>query len=118
MKAFALIPALLLSATPALATPEVDPVFSIDFGPATSIRSCRLEKGGPFLGVCYNRVVTSRASILSVPVSPWKRVVEHVVRLDCRRRIAYPEGSTRQAVANEFCPQVVIGVLPPAPFLF
>ena len=118
MQPLAIIPALLLATVPTPTNPEVDPVFSIDFGPATSIRSCRLEKGGPFLGVCYNRVVTSRASILSVPVSPWKRVVEHVVRLDCRRRIAYPEGSTRQAVANEFCPQVVVGVLPPAPFLF
>ena len=117
MKVLTLIPALLIGATPALATPEVEPVFSIERGAAKSIRSCGLGYGQPFLGVCYNQTTTSRASILSVPVSPFKRVVERVVRLDCRSRVAYPEGSTRAAVVAEFCPQVVAETLAPAPFL-
>ena len=117
MKALALIPALLIGATPALATPELKPSFSIDRGAAKSIRSCRLDYGQPFYAVCYNQTTTFRASLLSVPVSPFKRVVERVVRLECRSRIAYPEGSTRAAVVEEFCPQVVEGTLAPAPFL-
>ena len=117
MKAFALIPAALIAATPALATPTVDPSFEIERGAANNIRSCSYEAYGPLVAVCYNQTTTSRASILGVPVSPWKRVVERVVRLDCRSRIAYPEGSTRAAVVREFCPQVIAGTLPAAPFL-
>ena len=118
MKALALIPAALIAATPALATPTLSPSFEIERGSANNIRSCAQEAYGRLVAVCYNQTTTSRASIFGVPVSPWKRVVERVVRLDCRTRIAYPEGSTRAAVVREFCPQVLVGVLPPAPFLF
>ena len=118
MQPLAIIPALLLAAVPTPTKPDVDPSFGVEVGEPTSIRSCVLKVGGPFIGVCYNRVVTSRASILSVPVSPWKRVVERVERLDCSRRIPYAFGSVRNQVAKEYCPQVRAGTLPPAPFLF
>ena len=118
MKALALIPALLISASPAVATP-VDPGFSqgqVTRGSAFAIRSCRIGFGGPMLGVCYNQITSGE-------VFPFSRGVgleinrERLVQTDCRTRIAYPSGSTRGAVVNEFCPQVIQGTLAPAPFL-
>ena len=117
MKALALIPALLIGAS-ATATP-VDPGFSqgtITRGSAQSVRSCRLGFGEPFLGVCYNQVTSGQVFPFSRGVGISVRK-ERVVRLDCRSRVACPEGSTRAAVVAQFCPQVVQGTLAPAPFL-
>jgi hypothetical protein len=107
--------ALAVTASAAVAAP-VDPGFSqgipvtIDRSGAASIRACATEFGGLYTAVCYNQTTDLNVGRLT-------RSTERVVRVDCRTRIAYPEGSVRGAVSKEFCPQVFDGSLDPAPFL-
>jgi hypothetical protein len=56
MKFLALIPALLISATPINASTDV--TVTVDRDEAFAIRSCAEEFGGPFTAVCYNQINT------------------------------------------------------------
>ena len=116
MKIFAIIPAALIAASPAMAG-RVDPGFSqglITRGDAFAIRSCG-DAYGVRNDVCYGQRTTGE-------VFPFSRSVGievdryHTVRVNCARR--HTEKTTRGAVAREFCPQVEAGTLAPAPFLF
>ena len=112
MKAFAIIPALLLSASSVSAAP-VDAGFgqvpvSIDRTGAASIRSCAEEFGGEYTAVCYNQTTTAN-------VGERERATERVVRVRCD--VPRAAVTTRGQVAAEFCPAVRDGTLAPAPFL-
>ena len=108
MKFLALIPALLISATPINASTDV--TVTVDRDEAFAIRSCAEEFGGPFTAVCYNQINT-------LTVGPFSRSKERVVRVPCDRRFPRTDRSTRGVIASNYCPQVTAGTLPPAPFL-
>ena len=116
MKFFALIPAALIAATPALAQP-VDPGFSVgrlSRGPVFAVRACAEETGGDYTAVCYNQTTSGE-------LFPFSRGVgieinrEHTVLVRCD--VPHAASTVRGQVAKEYCPQVRAGSLPPAPFL-
>ena len=113
MKLFALIPAALLAAIPALATPEFDPSLTVERGYPYGVRQCPDSDGTFGKYLCYNQKIGRTASILGVPVLPiyWEKYVTRQVNCDVR----HPGDTVRGAMASTYCP--VLTSLPKAPFL-
>ena len=112
MKVLALLPIAAFIAAPVSAAPA-DPgsgqvPFTFNRSGAAVIRSCAEEPNGYYTAVCYNQTTT-------VGVGQVERVTDRVVRVRCD--VPYVVFTTRGMVATEFCPQVRVGILAPAPFL-
>jgi len=112
MKLLALIPALLIGATPARST-SVDPSTTVERGAPYSIRQCPSKDGTFGKYLCYNQQVGRTVSILGVPVLPiyWESTKVRQVNCDVR----HPGDTVRGVMASTYCP--VLGGLPTAPFL-
>ena len=112
MKFLALIPALLIGATPARAN-SVAPSTTVERGAPYSLRQCPDSDGSFGKYLCYNQQVGRTVSVLGVPVLPIYWESTKVRQVNCN--VSHPGDTVRGTMATTYCP--VLGGLPTAPFL-